>query len=198
MKKIFLFITIFSLTLSAYSQKVYGEYTTSKGVITIKSSVVVKKGKTQGSVYLDLNKDGKTSMNFKTENSRLDFLNFVNRTYKKFKEWKATAEENQVKDMTKDIDEAMLGDNIAFLYGEWKFSFGKNKVRASMSINTEGKVTYYLYIPKVKASDNQFMESDSQLLIMEDSDIESLNNVLSKEVIDAFIKKANLSEDLFN
>ena len=162
------------------------------------SAVVTDKGDTQGSVYLDLNENGKTAMNFKNEESRLDFLKFVNDSYEKFQSWKATAIENKVTDMRKDIDSGMFGDNISFYYGSWKFDFGKNKVSATMSIDKEGKVIYYLYVPKVTASDNQFMESDSQLLIMNEQDIESLNNILSTKVIEEFIKKENSADDLFN
>ena len=42
------------------------------------------------------------------------------------------------------------------------------------------------------------MESDSQLLIMNDDDIASLNSILSTKVIDDFIKKENSADDLFN
>ena len=186
------------ITLSSYSQKKYGEYTSSRGVIKLSSAVVTEKGKSQGSVYLDLNDDGKTAMNFKNEQSRVEFLEFVNNTYEKFKGWKTTAIENNVTDMRKEIDSGMFGDNISFYYGSWKFDFGKNKVSATMSIDKEGKVIYYLYVPSVTASDNEFMESDSQLLIMNDDDIASLNSILSTKVIDDFIKKENSADDLFN
>tara|TARA_B100001250_G_scaffold348854_1_gene319743 strand:- start:335 stop:928 length:594 start_codon:yes stop_codon:yes gene_type:complete len=186
------------IAFSSYSQKKYGEYTSSRGVYKLSSAVVTEKGKSQGSVYLNLNEDGKTAMNFKNEESRLEFLEFVNNSYIKFKDWKATAIENNVIDMMKDIDEGMFGDNISFYYASWKFNFGKNKVSAVMSINKEGKVLYYLYVPKVAASDNEYMESDSQILIMNDDDIASLNNILSSKVIEDFIKKENSADDLFN
>ena len=186
------------ITFSSYAQKKYGEYTSSRGVLKLSSAVVTDKGKSQGSVYLDLNYDGKTSMNFKNEQSRVEFLEFVNRTYEKFKGWKTTAIENNVTDMTKDIDSGMFGDNISFYYGSWKFDFGKNKVSAFMKIDKEGKVIYYLYVPSVTASDNEFIESESQVLIMNDDDIASLNNILSSKVIEDFIKKVNSADDLFN
>ena len=197
MKKI-IFTLCILISLTSYSQKKYGEYTSSRGVLKMSSAVVTDKGDTQGSVYLDLNENGKTAMNFKNEESRLDFLKFVNDSYEKFQSWKATAIENKVTDMRKDIDSGMFGDNISFYYGSWKFDFGKNKVSTTMSIDKEGKVIYYIYVPKVTASDNQFMESDSQILIMNDQDIESLNNILSTKVIDDFIKKENSADDLFN
>jgi uncharacterized protein YuzE len=197
MKKI-IFTLCILISLTSYSQKKYGEYTSSRGVLKMSSAVVTDKGDTQGSVYLDLNENGKTAMNFKNEESRLDFLKFVNDSYEKFQSWKATAIENKVTDMRKDIDSGMFGDNISFYYGSWKFDFGKNKVSATMSIDKEGKVMYYLYVPKVTASDNQFMESDSQLLIMNEQDIKSLNNILSTKVIEEFIKKENSADDLFN
>ena len=186
------------ITFSSYAQKKYGEYTSSRGVLKLSSAVVTDKGKSQGSVYLDLNYDGKTSMNFKNEQSRVEFLEFVNRTYEKFKGWKTTAIENNVTDMTKDIDSGMFGDNISFYYGSWKFDFGKNEVSAFMKIDKEGKVIYYLYVPSVTASDNEFIESESQVLIMNDDDIASLNNILSSKVIEDFIKKVNSADDLFN
>jgi len=200
LKKISLiFSLILFTTTSSYSQKEYAKFTSGNGKLSMKSSVVAKPGKTQGNVYMDLNIDGKSSISFKGEKSRMEFLSFVNRTYEKFKEWKVTAEENKVTDLNKDIESASLGDNVAFYYGaSWKFSFGKNPVRAIMNVNESSKVSYYLYFGKVTASDNQYMKSDSQLFVMEDSDIESLNNVLSTEVINKFIKAQTSAEDLFN
>tara|TARA_R110002153_G_scaffold211799_1_gene364380 strand:+ start:188 stop:388 length:201 start_codon:yes stop_codon:yes gene_type:complete len=62
----------------------------------------------------------------------------------------------------------------------------------------EGKVVYYLYFGKVTASDNRYIESDSQLLVLYDKDVESLNKVLSTEVIDKFIKEQASQADLFD
>ena len=197
MKKL-TYIFALLITFSSYSQKKYGEYTISNGALKLTSAVVSDKGDSQGSVYMDLNEEGDTSINFKNEESRTDFLSFVNRTYEKYKDWEATAIENNITDMRKDIDSGMFGDNIAFYYGSWKFDFGKNEVKATMSIDEKGDAVYYLYFPKVTASDNQFIESESQLLIMYDRDIKSLNNILSSEVIDNFIKKENSVDDLFN
>ena len=121
----------------------------------------------------------------------------MNTSYEKFKGWKTTAEENDVSDLNKDIDEANLGDAISFYYGSWKFRFGGNSVRAIMNIK-EGKVVYYLYFGKVTASDNRYIESDSQLLVLYDKDVESLNKVLSTEVIDKFIKEQASQADLFD
>ena len=192
-----LFTLALLITFTVYSQKEYGKYTTSDGVL-INSSAVVIDGDSQGGVYLNLSDDGKTSINFKSEKERIEFINFINRTYIKFKEWKTKAEENNVTDTRKEIESGMFGNNISFYYGSWKFSFGKNKVSTYMSINEKGKVIYYLYIPSVEASDNEFIESDSMVLIMYDQDIESLNNILSSEVIDKFVKSETSKDDLFN
>ena len=79
-----------------------------------------------------------------------------------------------------------------------RFSFILFQQKPLQESIKEGKVIYYLYVPSVTASDNEFMESDSQLLIMNDDDIASLNSILSTKVIDDFIKKENSADDLFN
>ena len=70
MKKI-IFTLCILISLTSYSQKKYGEYTSSRGVLKMSSAVVTDKGDTQGSVYLDLNENGKTAMNFALKYSQL-------------------------------------------------------------------------------------------------------------------------------
>ena len=67
-----------------------------------------------------------------------------------------------------------------------------------MSIDKEGKVVYYLYFPKVESSSNEYIESDSQLLVMYEKDINSLNTALSENMINEYLDSKSSKDDLFN
>lgn len=195
--KNFFFIISFFLFSIANGQETYSTYTSSNGVYEIKSSVVID-GKSKGEVYLDLNSDGDASLMLKTQLSRESFLNFINTTFDKFKDWKNTALENSVTDLNKDINSERVGDGLAFRYGSWQFNFSPINLKAAMSIDKEGKVVYYLYFPKVESSSNEYIESDSQLLVMYEKDINSLNTALSENMINEYLDSKSSKDDLFN
>ena len=81
--------------------------------------------------------------------------------------------------------------------GDWYFSFRPVNITARMFINEQGKVDYFIQVPEVGSSDNEYIESERQIIIFEEEDIEGLVKILKNEAIDGFINKPSAA-DLFN
>lgn len=126
----------------------------------------VIEGDTKYDMYLDLNENGTHSLNLKLDELE-QVHSFFSSTYAKFKEWSVIAVENDVKDMNREIDTASIGDNLAFIYGDWQFAFGSTDVRAMMRVTEQGQPLYGVVIPERTSSSNRYMKSDTQVLLWE-------------------------------
>ena len=100
MKKILL-LTIILASFSMSAQKKFK--TTQLGNI----AVVVEKGKSQGTVYLDLQKDGELGLSLKKDQVS-KFVDFLKDANTKFKEWDKVAKDNNVQELRKDYKEAHI------------------------------------------------------------------------------------------
>lgn len=199
MRLIALLLTI-TISCYCYSQKKYETFTGAGGVLEFSSQIVMD-GKSKGRLYLDLNTDGLTSLKLNGESERIKLIEFLETTFTKFKGWKKTAIENNVKEkLVKDISSENLGNGLAFKRyssGDWYFTFRPVNITARMFINEEGKVDYFIQVPEVGSSDNEYIESDRQIIIFEENDIEGLVKILKNEAIDGFMNKKSAA-DLFN
>jgi len=156
-------------------------------------SVVTKKGKTQGDVYLDLRSDGSLglSMNKKEKKKFIDYLKKINI---KFNEWTTVAKDNNVNEFKKDYDEAYFSGFFK-LYSKWKF--GRCRMISKFKIEG-GKPTGYVFVPAIESSSNQFMKSKAWIFYVNDDLINELEVLLSDEAIDKFVKSKAVNTDLFN
>ena len=186
MKKVLLVLAMVALTFGMNAQEVYLDW--SQG----KSNVVVEEGKSQGTMYLDLNKTGNYGLVLDKER-RERLINFVQEGFDKFKEWKATAEEKNVTELNKVISTKTFYGY--FKYGSWKF--GDPKLSMNIDIKN-GVAKCYLYASKMIASDNRYMKSDSVLFYVDEALIGELKGLLSEESINLFIKGKNNVDDMFN
>ena len=194
MKKIIMLLLLVPLITS--SQKKYSSFNVSTEQMDV---AVVVDGESKGNVYMDYEDDGSAAISFDAEADRKLFTDFVKTTFNKFKEWRKTAIENNVKELLKEIESGDFGNTIAFRYGsKWKFSFGAHTIKASMFITKSGDVYYLLTFPEVEASDNQFMTNDKvNWIISEEKNINSLITALSPEKVNEFINNSSNKEDLF-
>ena len=191
-KIILLLVTILAFNLSN-AQKKYGTFQSVRGAI--KCSVDSKKGH----IYLDLNTKGSQSIQFKDLKQRQVFIDFINSSLSKFKEWKQKAIDNDVNDLIKEIEVASVGDSYAFNYGGWNFAWGKTLVKAKMSISKSGIVNYALVIPKRTSSKNEYIKSKTSVIIFDnDEDVLNLSELLTDKVINAFLEKESNKKDIFD
>lgn len=185
MKNIILTILSILFTISIFSQDLYK--TSSLGKI----SVVTKTGDSQGDIYLDLKEDGTLGLSL-NEKQTAKFVEFLKNANSKFKEWDKVAKENDVKELRKDYDEIRFPG--FFRYVKWKF--GLATLKAVFRIK-EGKTSGYIYIPSFESSSNQFIKSKGHLFYVNDELVSEMENYLSKEKIDKFIKEKSNKADLF-
>lgn len=184
MKNILLLITFVS-SLNSFSQQVYKEYTLGK------ISVVTEAGKSQGNIYLDLNKEGTLGLSL-DEKSKNKFITFMRESLDKVQEWTEVAKANNVQELRKEAKKVSL--NGYFRYGKWNFGI------ANMSSNfviKEGVISSYIYVGKIQSSSNQFIKSDSELFYITESLVNEIENYLSDESINEFIKSKTIADDLF-
>ena len=185
MKKLLLITLLFTFSLNAQEQ--YGTYNVSGAEIS--SSISLETGK----IYLDLVADGTYGLVL-TPKERNSFKLFLEESQVKFKEWEATAIENNVKDMNKDIKTA--SHRGIFRYGSWKF--GTASLKTIFWVAEDGATTFYLYGSKMVASDNKYIKSKSSMLnLTSKDDFDSMINILSDETIDAFKNKKSTSDEMF-
>ena len=184
--KVVLVLGMTVVTLGMNAQVAYSEY--SKG----KASAVVKTGKSQGTVYLDLNDKGTYGLIIKKGQGE-KFITFLQDNFDKFNEWASVAKENNVTELTKVIGE--YSNRAYFRYGKW--NFGTSDLNMSISISN-GKTRAYLYGSKIQSSTNQFIKSESVLFFIDQTVIDELKVILSTEKINKFVEDKTNVAGLFN
>jgi len=156
-------------------------------------SVVTKKGKSQGDIYLDLRSDGSIGISLDKKDKK-KFIDYLKKINTKFNEWTKVAKDNNVNELKKDYDEAYFSGFFK-LYNKWKFS--RCRMISKFKIE-KGKPTGYVFVPEMKASSNQYMKSKAWIFYVNDELISELEGLLSDEAIDKFIKSKAVNVDLFN
>ena len=168
------------------AQRVYGEFQCYNG--EIKTAVVLKKGKSKGAVYLNLDSKGDQSIIFKTKKQRHAFIDFLNSSLVKFKKWKQEAIENNSKNVVKDIESAKVGNSLAFNKGSLHFAKGKTTVIAKMIIAKYGPPAYALVIPQRVSGSNKYNKSKRSIILFNtEEEVSALILLLSDKVIKDFI-----------
>ena len=184
-----LVILLMVVTTGLTAQTQYGTYT-SNGQ-TIEASVTKNKGK----VYLNLNVKGDHSIIFNNSIERAAFVDFVTTSFTKYVEWETIAKTNNVVDYRRVLEATRTGNNLAWHYGDWQFTFRSVEISSNMWINEEGLVSFYLLIPEQESHNNQYIKSKPQVLTLDADDVASLQLVLSDEVVDAFLNQANVADN---
>jgi len=172
------------------AQRVYGEFQCYNG--EIKTAVVLKKGKSKGAVYLNLDSKGDQSIIFKTKRQRHDFISFLNTSLTKFKKWKQEAIQNDSKNVVKEIGSAKVGNSLSFNHGSWHFAKGKTTVIAKMVIAKYGHPAYALVIPKRVSDSNEYTNSERRIILFNtEEEVIDLVDLLSDKVIKDFISNTS-------
>lgn len=156
-------------------------------------SVVTKKGKSQGDIYLDLKLDGSLGISLDKIDKK-KFIDYLKKINTKFKEWTEVAKKNNVNEYRKDYDEAYFSGYFKY-YDKWKF--GRCRMISTFKVE-EGKPSGYVFVPKIPSSNNEYMKSESWLFYVNDNLISEFEELLSDEAIDKFIISKTSNEILFN
>lgn len=128
-----------------------------------------------------------------------DFINALNESKLKYLEWMKTAQDNNVKDLSKAMSIKCKTGSF-FRYGSgWQFQFLVIPTFNFRILETAGEVEYLLTIltGELTASGNQYMKVDGFVLVFKSTDeIDSFVKAISIDAINEFISKPK-AEDLF-
>ena len=128
-----------------------------------------------------------------------DFINAINEAKVKYEEWVKTAKDNNVKELSKQMDiKCKVSGN--FIYGkDWHFQFTVNPTFNFKIIEDESDLKYLLIFRtgELTSSSNQYMKVDGFALVFTSTaEIDAFTKAISIEAIDEFIKKPK-EKDLF-
>ncbi|PKP33898.1 MAG: hypothetical protein CVU00_09285 [Bacteroidetes bacterium HGW-Bacteroidetes-17] len=207
MKKSYLtLIALVFLSLTSFSQKPFETYTMEYlkdgKEYTIDIAIDTTK-KDDFSLYTDMySTDASTkSLGIIITNKNYEsFIEALNAAKAKYIEWTKVAKENNVKELRKEIEVNAKNIKGYFLYGsKWKFDYSISLSFTFSVISLESGLKYVLIVGtgKMTASDNQFMETDSGLIVF--SNVNEIDDFLSKITLDKIneFKTKPKKEDLF-
>lgn len=128
-----------------------------------------------------------------------DFLKSLNVAKSKYQEWVKTAMDNNVKEVSKEMDIKCKTGSF-FLYGrEWKFQFVIVPKFEFRVLENEGKAEHLLLVRsgRLTSSSNQYMQVDGFALVFKSADeIDTFVKTISSEAI-AAAKSKPKQADLF-
>lgn len=130
------------------------------------------------------------------------FIACLNKGKKKYVEWTNTAKENNIKDLTKDIDVGKMPRLEGyFYYSEWKFDFNVVPfVKYMVTEKKDGSVDYafLIYTGELTSSSNKYIDSDSFVYAFySEEEIEEFIILFKPELVYEFYNEKNNEEDLF-
>lgn len=128
-----------------------------------------------------------------------EFIKAIVESKTKYEEWVKTANENNVKELSKTMNLKSKAGGY-FLYGnKWNFQFFVNLKFDFRILESKGEIKYLLLIStgELQSSSNQFMKVDGFVLVFSSTkEIDEFVNAISIEKITEFLNKPK-KETLF-
>lgn len=203
MKTLLTVFTIMGITLNLHGQDKFTTYINSYAQKEFEISVAFdEKNREKFTLYIDAYSLEKVhdKGGFKVEEKELDgFLKAIQEAKAKYIEWVQTAKQNNVTDVTKNMEIKCKAGGY-FLYGrEWEFQFMIKPVFKFMVMKSGNELKYILSVHtgQLTSSSNQYMKVDGFLLLFENTEeVDAFTSELTFEKIKAFRDKPK-SQDLF-
>tara|TARA_B100000242_G_scaffold63425_1_gene38791 strand:- start:2976 stop:3578 length:603 start_codon:yes stop_codon:yes gene_type:complete len=130
-----------------------------------------------------------------------DFRNAWEKAKSKYIEWTATAKENDVTDLKKDIKVNVPNVEGFFSYGDWQFDWNVSPFfKYIISKEKSGGVSYglILYTGQLISSSNKYIDSESFVYAFYSlKDIENFISLLDPKIVLDHFGEKNSKEDLF-
>lgn len=114
----------------------------------------------------------------------------------KFLEWKKTAIENNVKDITKDFPITFPRVNIAWYGSKWWFAFNQ-RIKPTFFVFKDGTCAMVVYT-KAESSTNEYIDQEVYWVLQEESEFNDIIRFLDENVIIEHFKAKSSQTDLFN
>lgn len=149
------------------------------------------------SVYIGVTaENSSTKAMIEVESDKLeDFKQALLQTRDKFVEWSKVAKENNVKDMSKEMEVTFPSISVCWLGSKWFFSFGE-KLKPKFLILDNGNFVVSFY-KKVTASSNEYIDEKIYWVFSDSKEIDELISKLDVEKIKAKLQENVKAADLF-
>ncbi|MBP3773764.1 MAG: hypothetical protein ILA34_00240 [Bacteroidaceae bacterium] len=125
-----------------------------------------------------------------------DLIAFLQNVRSKYEEWCKVAQENNVKDLRKEMDFVSPGMTVSWYGTKWWFSFYQ-EFRPSFMILDNGKMVVSMY-KKVVSSSNKYIDQKVYFVFDRANDIDGLIKKIQPEVILEKLRAENKTGDLFH
>ncbi len=121
-------------------------------------------------------------------------------SYDKFLEWAKIAEENNVKDIRREIDKTKIGNMLGWRYGDWWFAFGSVEVVASMRIADDGTPYCMFVFPSKTSTSNRYIDSETKILMfgLDDDNFDTFVTHMNQEYTKKLVDEYNTRVDIFD
>lgn len=124
-----------------------------------------------------------------------EFIEYLNASKAKYEEWTKIAKENNVLDVTKEIDIKKFSTTVAFQYGKWQFTTARINPRFLLS---KGVAKIVFGTHELTSLSNQFIKSEGLALVF--TSIDEINDFISLfdvNKMQEFLNKDSDKKDLF-
>ena len=194
MKKIILVLCLLTFILPIKAQQKVGEYTNSYVSKTFSIEAVEKNNKIEV-VYIGISTDHKSRPAYivvKGEDIGI-FKTALELARDKFSEWKKVAKDNNITEMSKEMNINFPKVTVAWHGTKWWFSFG-NKINFRFLILEDGEMVAH-WTSKVTSSSNRYIEEYIYFAFANEEDFNSIINQLdSQRILNELLKNKNKSE----
>ena len=124
------------------------------------------------------------------------FKNALIQIRDKFLEWKKTAIENNVTDITKDFPVTLPRVTIAWYGTKWWFAFNQY-IKPKFFVFKDGKCAMVVYT-KAKSSSNEYIDQEVYWVLQEESEFNDVISFLNDSVVIEHYNAKSSKTDLFN
>lgn len=195
MKKLFCLLITLIVVNFAYAEKKIGSYRLSyfDKEYDIKVSEL-KNGKF--TVYIHTESKGSSQSTLLVESNDLEnFITALQTMKDKYVEWSRVAKDNNVTEMSKEIEVKFPKTTVAWFGSKWYFSFDK-KLQPRFVIMDDGTHVASI-VTKFTSSSNRYIDETIYWVFSDPSDIDDLISNLDVNKILAELNKSSSDADLF-
>ncbi|MDR0367613.1 MAG: hypothetical protein LBH82_00550 [Bacteroidales bacterium] len=187
---------LFCIVNVSFAEKVVGTYSLSyfNKQYDIEASEI-KNGKFSVYIQVSAERDFTRAMIEVKSSDLEEFTQFLTQMKDKYVEWANVAKENNVTDMSKDMDFKSPSTTICWSSSKWFFSFG-HKLQPRFLILDSGKMVVTIH-KKVTASSNQYIDEKIYWVFSDATEIDELISQLNAEKIISKLQEKENASDLF-
>jgi len=191
-----IFTVLFWCGFSAQAEKVVATYTLSyfEKEYEIEASEIKNDKFT---IYIQVSaENSSTRAMIGVESDKIaEFIQSLQQMKDKYVEWFKVAKENNVKELTKEMDISFPSTTICWKGTEWYFSFGQRLIPKYIILDSGKNVV--TFVNKVTASSNEYIDETTYWVFSDSKEIDDLIAALNVEKIKSKLLEKVKAADLF-